>query len=76
MADVIVYSSSTCPYCTSLKEYLEKNDVEFVEKNISTDSEARTELMNKGHMGVPVTVIGDTEIVGFDQAKLDQALSL
>lgn len=76
MSEVVVYSSSTCPYCTSLKEYLDKNNVEYVEKNISTDAQARADLMEKGHMGVPVTVIGDKEIVGFDQAKIKEALGL
>lgn len=76
MTDIIVYSSDTCPYCTALKDYLKEKNVEFTEKNITKDMEARKELMNMGHMGVPVTIIENQEIVGFDQAKLDQLLKL
>lgn len=76
MSNVVVYSSSTCPYCTSVKDFLAENNIEYTERNISTDGEARQELMEKGHMGVPVTVIGDQEIVGFDQARLKEALGL
>lgn len=76
MEKVQVYSSDTCPYCTAVKNYLSENNVEFVEKNVSTDSEARNELIQKGYRGVPVIVIGEEEVVGFDQAKLKSLLNL
>lgn len=74
MADVTIYSSNTCPYCVSAIEYLNEKGVEFTEKNINEDPNARKELMARGHMGVPVILVGDEEIVGFDKAKLDQLL--
>ncbi len=76
MANVVVYTSSTCPYCVSIKDFLKENNVEFEEKNISEDAVARQELMSKGHMGVPVAVIGDEEVVGFDQPRLKELLGL
>lgn len=74
MEKVKVYTSSTCPYCVMAKEYLAEKGVEFEEKNVQTDKEARQELMNMGYTGVPVVVIGDEEIVGFDKAKIDEAI--
>lgn len=74
MAKVVVYSSDTCPHCVSAKEYLRDKGVEFQEKNVSTDVEARNELINMGHMGVPVIVIDGEEIVGFDKARIDLML--
>ncbi len=76
MAKVTVYSSNTCPYCVRAKEYLTENNVEFEEKNIQTDGEARQELMQMGHMGVPVILVDGEEIVGFDKPKIDEALGL
>lgn len=76
MANVVVYSSDTCPYCVAAKDFLKNNNVEFEEKNISTDSSARTELMKMGHMGVPVIIVDDQEVVGFDQPKLKTLLDL
>lgn len=32
MANVVVYTSSTCPYCVSIKDFLKENNVEFEEK--------------------------------------------
>ena len=75
MKDIILYTSSTCPYCTLAKEYLEEKGAEFTEKNVQKDPQARKELMAMGHMGVPVVVIGDEEIVGFDKSKIDLAIS-
>ncbi|HZK32986.1 MAG TPA: glutaredoxin family protein [Tissierellaceae bacterium] len=74
MANVIVYTSNTCPYCTSAKEYLNEKGVEYTEKNVQTEPESRKELMAMGHMGVPVVVIDGEEIVGFDKAKMDSLL--
>ncbi|MDR7857594.1 glutaredoxin family protein [Tissierella sp.] len=71
MANVIVYTSNTCPYCISAKDYLNEKGIEFTEKNVQTDKEARKELMAMGHMGVPVLVIDGEEIVGFDREKID-----
>lgn len=75
MADVIVYTSNTCPYCVSTKDYLNEKGVEFTEKNVQTEKEARKELMAMGHMGVPVVIIDGEEVVGFDKSKIDSLLS-
>ena len=74
MANVVVYTSSTCPYCTLAKNYLSEKGVPYTEKNVQTDKDARKELMTMGHMGVPVLVVDGQEIVGFDKEKLDALL--
>lgn len=74
MKEVLVYTSSTCPYCTLATEYLEDRGIAFTEKNVQKDPEARKELMAMGHMGVPVVVIDGKEIVGFDKSKIDLAM--
>lgn len=74
MVDVKVYTSNTCPYCTLAKSYLDEKGVEYTERNVQTDKEARKELMSMGHMGVPVIIINGEEIVGFDKDKMDALL--
>ncbi len=73
---VVVYSSESCMYCKQAKEFLKENNIPYVEKNVSTDMEARKELMAKGHMGVPVIYVDDVEMVGFDKPKLKELLGL
>lgn len=75
MKKVTVYTSSTCPYCSMTKDYLKQKNIEFEEKNVQTDAEARNDLMAKGHTGVPVIMIGEEEVVGFDRARIDQLLA-
>jgi glutaredoxin-like YruB-family protein len=74
VANVVVYTSNTCPYCTLAKNYLSEKGVEYTEKNVQTDKDARKELMSMGHMGVPVLLVDGQEIVGFDKEKLDELL--
>ena len=71
---VIVFSSNTCPHCHTVKEFLSQKGVEFTERNIQTDPEARKELMKKGIMAVPVVEIDGETIVGFDRDKIEELL--
>lgn len=74
MPKVTIFTSSTCPHCKTAKDYLKEKGVEFEERNVQNDPEARKELIQKGYMGVPVIVVGDEEIQGFDKARLDELL--
>lgn len=76
MKKVTIYSSDSCGYCTLAKEYLSEKGVEFEEKNVSTDTEARKHLISKGIMGVPVIYVEDEMIQGFDKNKLNELLGL
>ena len=74
---VKVYSTSTCPWCTTAKEFLKKNKVKFEDINVGEDQAAAQEMMEKsGQMGVPVIDIDGQIIIGFDEAKLKKALEL
>lgn len=76
MADVTIYTSSTCTYCKAAKAYLDENNIDYTEKHVDTDREAMNELIAKGHRGVPVINIDGEEIVGFDQPKIAKLLNL
>jgi len=57
------------------KEFLSRKGVEYVERNVAQDQQARQDMVNKtGQYGVPVIVVDDEAIVGFDQAKLEKVL--
>lgn len=74
MPKVTIFTSSTCPHCKTAKDYLKEKGVEFEERNVQNDPEARKELIQKGYMGVPVIVVGDEEIQGFDKQRLEELL--
>lgn len=78
---VIIYSTTACPYCKMLKDYLNAKSIAFTEKLIDTDEEAQKEMQvaSNGFLGVPFTVItldgGVKEtVLGFDKGKLDSLL--
>ena len=60
---VKVYSTSWCPYCHAVMDWLDELGVEY--------EEVDAEDMNLD--AVPVTEIDDTKIVGFDRPALKKA---
>lgn len=58
-----------------MEEFLSREGHPFETKNIEEDDAAYDELMKLGARSVPVTVIGDQVVTGFDQARLRAALS-
>ncbi|MCH8273561.1 MAG: glutaredoxin family protein [Armatimonadetes bacterium] len=50
--------------------------MEFEVRDISKEPAAIEELQALGFMTTPVTKVGDTVIVGFDEAKLKETLGL
>jgi glutaredoxin len=49
----------------------------FEAKNVAEDQAAREELIAKtGRMAVPVILVGDDVVVGFDRGKLQRLLGL
>lgn len=68
---VTVYTTTTCPWCDRVKDYLHKNNVPFVEKDVARDYNAAMEMIRRsGQQGVPVITTDEDVIVGFDQARL------
>lgn len=80
--EITVYTTTTCPYCMQLKEYLEGKGVEFTEKLVDQDDAAREEMTQRsgGFLGVPYTVIkkegGEEKVIGFDKGKLNKVLRI
>ena len=73
---VVIYSTPTCPHCKRAKDYFTEKGITYVDHNVAEDREKAQEMIQKsGQMGVPVIVIGDEIVVGFDQPLLDKLLS-
>jgi glutaredoxin 3 len=73
---VIVYSTSTCPYCIYAKDYFKENNVPFEEVNVGLDRVRAQEMVTKsGQMGVPVIDINGEIVVGFQPEVFDKLLS-
>ena len=63
-------------FCQSTKEFLSKHGIQFEDRNVAVDPTALDELRKMQVMTTPVTKIGDTLIVGFDEEKLRKELGI
>ena len=80
---ITVYSTTTCPYCKMLKDWLKESNVTYIEKVVDTDPEGLKEMMaiSDGHMGVPFSVVTkdngeQVKIIGFDKQKFQETLGI
>ncbi|MEK7169047.1 MAG: glutaredoxin domain-containing protein [Patescibacteria group bacterium] len=77
-----IFSTTSCPYCKMLKDYLFSKDIPFEEMLVDQDENAKNEMtaVSGGFLGVPFTVItkdnGEvTTVIGFDKGKLEEILT-
>lgn len=71
---VIVYTQDVCKYCNIVKNYLDDKGVDYEVRNINEKISYMKELEDLGYQTVPVTVINDEPVVGFNLGKLNQLL--
>lgn len=77
MKNVIIYTTPSCVYCKMTKEFFKENNIQYAEKDVSSDASAREEMIKKsGQMGVPVIDIDGELTVGFDKEKLSGLLEI
>jgi S1-C subfamily serine protease len=58
------------------KEFLSRNRIPYTEHNVAYDSNAVAEMVRlSGQRGVPVIVVDQEVIVGFDRPRLEQLLA-
>lgn len=80
---VVIYSTTTCPYCKMLKDYLKEKNFTFTEKLVDVDEAAKTEMIasSGGFLGVPfISIVKDDgtreTVVGFDKGKINTILGI
>lgn len=77
MKKVTIYSTPMCVYCHTAKNFLNDKKIKFEEFNVATNLEKRKEMVDKsGQLGVPVIVVGDEIIVGFDEERISELLNI
>ena len=80
MVKVIMYTTTTCPFCKMEKDYLNSKNIAFSEILVDEKpDEAQKMIEISGQMGVPFTVITKDDgtqvnILGFDRQKIEEAL--
>jgi glutaredoxin 3 len=76
MAEVELYTTNWCPYCTRARTLLRRKGVSFVEVDVDENPKRRQEMTRraKGRTSVPQIFIDGEHIGGSDElAALDAA---
>ena len=77
MKKVTIYSTPTCHFCILAKDYFQANNIPFEAFDVAGDINKRREMVEKsGQLGVPVIVIDNDVIVGFDKPRLAELLEI
>ncbi len=76
-AKVLLFTTPTCSYCNLAKRYFREKRIRFREVDVSRDASAARDMQRRtGQMGVPVIVINNRSIVGFDKPKINKLLGI
>jgi len=77
MSKVTIYTTPSCVYCKMTKAFFKENDVQYDEKDVSTDATTRDEMIAKSNqMGVQVIDVDGELSVGFDKERLSKLLNI
>ena len=74
---VKLYTTPSCPYCYTLKEFLKEHNIAFEEVDILNDEKARDEIIERsGHNSAPILDIDGEIVVGFSKDKICKILNI
>jgi len=71
---ITLYSTGKCPHCRQARQYLKRRGLQFQVLDVQRNARAQKAFARLGARGVPVIVIGETRIDGFDRGRLDALL--
>ena len=74
--EIIVYNQPDCASCRQVEDFLDKEGVAYVAKDVSVDEQALQELIDMGYMTTPVTVVDGQIVAGFNRKRLRVLLGL
>ncbi|USG67192.1 5'-methylthioadenosine/adenosylhomocysteine nucleosidase [Brevibacillus ruminantium] len=72
---VIVYSTKNCIDCDMVKNWLTAKGLRFEVRDVMTSRAYQEEVERFGFMGVPVTVVGEKAVKGFQPVELEQLVA-
>ena len=72
-AKVVLYGTDWCGYCAKTRAYFKENKIEFVDLDIEKSPDAKKAHEALGGGGVPVVLIGNRKIQGFNAGALEAA---
>lgn len=72
--DVLMLGASWCPYCKAAIRFFDRHQVDYCEYDIETSPIGSRLYEALGGRGIPVLLIGDQRLHGFDEVSAERAL--
>ena len=69
-----LYTTPGCGHCRQLKNHLQRLHLPFQELDVSRNRRAQSEWQRLGARGVPVLLVGDKRLDGYDPRRLERLL--
>lgn len=73
--DVIMLGAWWCTYCYQARRYFQKNEISYCEYDMERTEAGRKLYESVNGRGIPVILIGNQQLNGFDVDIIDQLLS-
>jgi glutaredoxin len=76
-ADVTIYTTPGCGWCRRAMAYFDQKGVDYTNRDVSADPDAYAEYdqITGGRSGVPVIVVGEDWMQGWNQGRFDEMLA-
>jgi len=71
---ITLYSTPGCHHCRQLKQWLQQHQVRFMEMDIQRSGRAFKDFQRHGGRSVPLLLVGEEKIQGFDPKTLPARL--
>lgn len=76
MMNVLLYGSKFCRGCRQAKKFMEENNVSFEYFDIEADKQYFDDYIKYGFKAVPLLVVNDITVVGYDEEQYREKLGL
>lgn len=73
--DVILYATSWCPNCAQTRKFLKANNIPYFEYDVDKSSEGQRQFKQLHGNGVPVLLIKNTVIRGYNPNAIIKAVN-
>jgi glutaredoxin 3 len=72
---IVVFSTPSCGWCRKAKGYFKEKGLRFRDVDVSRDQKAALDLQRRtGQTSVPVILINNRPVIGFDRKEIDRIL--
>ncbi len=73
--NIALYTTSWCPYCRKARTFFKQANIPYTEYDVEKSARAYEKYQQISGSGVPVIVIGERVIQGYDQKAIRAALN-